>query len=48
MRLRGRSGLKLIIRIFIEEKLDFENRAPAAGVVAWSLPRVETVNIDNE
>ncbi len=44
----GQNGGKFITRVFIDGDLDFKSRATLARVVAWSLPRVETVNIDNE
>jgi hypothetical protein len=43
----GRGG-NLLTPIFIDGNLDFKSGWGLAGVVAWSLPRIETVNIDNE
>jgi hypothetical protein len=43
----GRRGGKPPTRIFIDGNLHFKSSAAAVGFVAWSLPRVRTVNIDN-
>jgi hypothetical protein len=48
VRLQAGWGGNLPTPIFIDENSDFKDWATTGEVVAWSLPRVETVNIDNE
>ena len=44
----GGTGAWFLARVFTGLKLSFGGKRDAAEIVAWSLPRVETVNIDNE